>query len=291
MKKNAFIFFIVLLFISFSLNGVTVVKISIPQEELYTRNSYYIELLKLALDNTTKKYGPYEIKNIEKDIVQSRISNYLGEGSNSIDLMWTMTSAERERLMLPIRIPLLKGLMGCRLLIINKSNVNLFEKLNNVSELKKLIAVQGHDWPDTDILIANGFKVEKATNYEGMFKMISIGRGDYFPRAINEPFEEIKLRPDLNLAVEKNIMLFYFSPMFFFVNINNPKLRDRIEEGLYIAIKDGSFDKHFYNHPSVKQALQKVNFKKMKVFKLDNPLLTPETKALIGKKDLILQIK
>jgi len=79
--------------------------------------------------------------------------------------------------------------------------------------------------------------------------------------------------------------------MFFFVNINNPKLRDRIEEGLYIAIKDGSFDKHFYNHPSVKQALQKVNFKKMKVFKLDNPLLTPETKALIGKKDLILQIK
>lgn len=291
MKKNAFIFFIVLLFISFSLNGVTVVKISIPQEELYTRNSYYIELLKLALDNTTKKYGPYKIKNIEKDIVQSRISNYLGEGSNSIDLMWTMTSAERERLMLPIRIPLLKGLMGCRLLIINKSNVNLFEKLNNVSELKKLIAVQGHDWPDTDILIANGFKVEKATNYEGMFKMISIGRGDYFPRAINEPFEEIKLRPDLNLTVEKNIMLFYFSPMFFFVNINNPQLRDRIEEGLYIAIKNGSFDKHFYNHPSVKQALQKVNFKKMKVFKLDNPLLTPETKSLIGKKDLILQIK
>lgn len=282
---------IILFFVGVNSFSETVVKISIPQDELYTRNSYYIELLKLALDNTTKKYGPYKIKNIEKDIVQSRISNYLGEGSNSIDLMWTMTSAERERLMLPIRIPLLKGLMGCRLLIINKNNISLFEKLNNVNELKKLTAVQGHDWPDTDILISNGFKVEKATNYEGMFKMISIGRGDYFPRAINEPFEEIKLRPDLNLTVEKNIMLFYFSPMFFFVNINNPKLRDRIEEGLSIAIKDGSFDKHFYNHPSVKQALEKVDFKKMKVFKLDNPLLTPETKALINRKELVLQIK
>ena len=291
MKKNLFNFFLLLFLISFSLNGITTIKISIPEDELYSRNSYYIELLKLAMDKTTKKYGTYTITNINKDIVQSRISNFLGEGNNSIDLMWTMTSAERERLMLPIRIPLLKGLMGCRLLIIEKGNKDVFQKIKKVSDLKKLIAVQGHDWPDTDILLANGFKVEKATNYEGMFKMISIGRGDYFPRAINEPFEELALRPDLNLMVEQNIMLFYFSPMFFFVNVNNPKLRDRIEEGLNIAIKDGSFDKHFYNHPSVKKALEKVDFKKVLVFRLENPLLTPETKALMNRKELVLQIK
>ena len=283
--------FILLFILSFSIFGKTTIRISVPEEEFYSRNSYYIELLKLVLDKTTKKYGSYKIINNDKYIPQNRYSNFLGEGPNSIDIMWTMTNIDREKLMLPVRIPLLKGLMGCRLIIINKDNKNLFGKINNVNDLKKLTAVQGHDWPDTDILIHNKFKVEKATNYEGMFKMIEYGRGDYFPRAINEPYEELKLRPDLNLMVDEKIMLFYFSPIFFFVDIKNIALHDRIEEGLNMAIKDGSFDKFFYNHPSVKTALSKVNFKNMKIFELENPYLTEETKKLLNKKEYILKIK
>lgn len=284
-------FFIVLFFFSFSSFGNTTIKISVPQEEFDSRNSYYIGLLKLSLDKTTKKYGQYTIVNLERYVPQNRISNFLGDGPNSIDLMWTMTNIEREKIMLPVRIPLLKGLMGCRLIIINKNNRNLFSKINNIDDLRKLTAIQGHDWPDTDILIYNKFKVERATNYEGMFKMVETGRGDYFPRAINEPYEELKLRPDLNLIVDEKIMLFYFAPIFFFVNINNTALRDRIEEGLSIAIKDGSFDSFFYNHPSVKNSLSKINFKNMKIFELENPYLTTETKKLLNNKDYILKIK
>lgn len=269
----------------------TLVKISTSNNEFDSRNSYYVSLLKLALDKTVNKYGAYEIKNIGEIAEQKRLATLLGSGSNEIDLMWTMTNIEREKEMLPVRIPLLKGLMGCRLIIINKNNKNLFSKINSVSELKKLTAVQGHDWPDTDILLANGFKVTKATEYNGMFLMISNGRGDYFPRAINEPYGELKLRPDLNLIVDEKIMLYYFSPIFFFVNSKNPQLRDRIEEGLKIAISDGSFDSFFYNHESIKSSLNKIDFKKMKIFKLNNPFLTEETKKLMDKKEYILPIK
>lgn len=273
-----------------SIYSVTVVRIATLPKESDTRNSYYIALLELALDKTANKYGTYEIKNIGMVGEQKRLATLLGNGTGDVDLMWTMTNSEREKIMLPIRIPLLKGLMGCRLLIINKNKKNIFEKINDVKDLKKLTAIQGHDWPDTDILIANGFKVEKATNYEGMFQMVESGRGDYFPRAIIEPFEELKLRPDLNLIVEEKIMLYYFSPIYFFTNINKPELKKRIEEGLKIAIADGSFDKLFYNHPSNKAVFDKINFKNMKVFKLNNPFLSEETKKIMNKKEYILKI-
>ena len=205
--------------------------------------------------------------------------------------MWIMTNIDRENKMLPVRIPLLKGLMGCRIFIINKKDKNKFENIKTVEELKKMKALQGHDWPDTDILIANGFNVEKATNYDGMFKMMDYGRADYFPRGINEPFDEIKKRPELNIMVDNHIMLYYFAPFYFFVNTKKVELRNRIEEGLKIAIDDGSFDKVFYRDSSNKEMLEKVNFKNMRIFRLENPFLTKETKTIENKKEYVFQIK
>lgn len=292
LKARFFLLFFILILSAYA---KTIVKISIPQNEYisdptFTRNSYYIELLKLTLDKTINKYGNYEIENTVKDSLQGRLLFCLAKGCDDVDVMWSMTNIEREKGSLPVRIPLLKGLMGCRLLIINKDKSLFFSKITNVKEIKKLTAVQGNDWPDTDILIANGFKVVTNPSYEGMFNMVDSGRVDYFPRAINEPYDEIKLRPRLNLMVDEKIILYYFSPNFFFVNINKPELRDRLEEGLKIAIADGSFDKLFYNHPSNKEILKKIDFKKMKIFKLDNPFLTEETKKLMNKKEYILKM-
>ncbi len=61
--------------------------------------------------------------------------------------------------------------------------------------------------------------------------------------------------------------------------------------GLNIAIDDGSFDKLFYGDKSNKEMLDKVNFNKMKIFELENPYLTPETKKLQNNKKYIFQIK
>lgn len=281
------VLFILLSMISYS---TTVIKVVESESKIDIRQKYYIELLKLSMEKTKYKYGDYKIERVQAGI-QGRTAQLLAQGSPLIDVMWTMTSKEREETMLPVRIPLLKGLMGCRISIINKKNKYKFAGIQTVDELKKLTALQGHDWPDTDILIANGFKVEKATNYDGMFKMMDMARADYFPRAINEPFDEVQKRGDLNIMVDDNIMLSYFAPIYFFVNTKRKELRDRIEEGLKIAIADGSFDKTFYNDESNKEMLKKVNFKKLRVFKLENPFLSEETKKIQNKKEYIFQIK
>ena len=288
MKIKLFSLFFLIIVIVY---GSTNVKIILPKSSSDVRFNYYLDLLKLSLDKTIKEYGTYKINIEYTDISRQRLITYLSEGSPFVDVIWTGTNIEREKAMLPVRVPLLKGLKGLRLLIINKYNQDVFSNIKNVNDLKKLVAIQGVDWPDTAILLANGFKVETSTNYDGMFKMVSSQRVDYFPRALNEPFDEILLRPDLDIMIEEKIMLFYFLPNFFFVNIKKPILRDRIEKGLNIAISDGSFDKLFYNHPSNKEVLNKINFSKMKIFKLDNPYLTKETKKIINNKKYILNFE
>ena len=42
--------------------------------------------------------------------------------------------------------------------------------------------------------------------------------------------------------------------------------------------------------PEQLQIFKKINFKKMKIFKLDNPFLTKETKAIMNKKEYVIKI-
>lgn len=279
------------LFIFYFTFPQTIVKIVLPKSESDIRYSYYLDLLKLSLDKTSSKYGSYKFETEFADVTRQRLATYLADGSSYVDVIWTGTNIEREKNMLPVRIPLLKGLKGYRLLIINKEREKDFDKITNINDLKKLVGIQGVDWPDKDILLASGFKIETNPNYNGMFLMVHNNRVDYFPRAINEPFDELKLRPDLNLTIAKKVMIYYPLPNYFFVNIKKPELRNRVEEGLNIAIKDGSFDKIFYNHPSNKELFQKVNFKNMKIFKVENPYLTQETKKIMNDKKYIFNPK
>lgn len=283
-----FFIFIFNLIVSAAFSDVTIVKVNKPESENDMRQDYYKNLLILALEKTKVKYGEYRIEEVDAG-VQGRRIVMLAEGNPKLDITWTMTSIEREKLMLPVRIPLLKSLMGYRIFIINKEDKKKFAQIKTIDDLKKLTALQGHDWPDTDILIANGFKVQKSSNYEGMFAMMEAGRADYFPRGLNEPFEELKNRKELNLMVEETILIKYFAPFFFFVNVKKPQIRDRVEEGLKIAVADGSFDKLFYGDPLNVEMLKKANIEKRRIFEIDNPFLTSETKALMNKKEYLFQ--
>lgn len=287
-KAKFFIVFLFCIATSFSYS-MTTIKVIKPESDKDVRRIYYLKLLKLSLEKTKGKYGEYKIEDAVAGL-QGRTTNLLADGSHLVDVMWAMTNKEREKMMLPIRIPLLKGLMGYRIFIINRKNKEKFSKINRVEELKKLKAVQGHDWPDVDILLDNGFKVEKSTYYEGMFKMIDSGRADYFPRAVNEPFDEVNKRDNLNLIIENNLRFYYFSPIYFFVNIKRPELRDRIEEGLEIAISDGSFDNVFYNDVFIRESVKDIKSDKIKIFKLNNSFLSDETKKLQNNKKYIFDI-
>ncbi len=245
------------------------------------RQHYYINLLKLALDKTRNSHGDYQLISLPKKMNQGRAVRELSLGQ-SLDVIWTMTSKLREEKLQPIRIPLLKGLLGYRVFIIRKGDKKRFSAVSNISDLKNFVFGQGHDWPDTHILRSNGLNVVTHYSYEGLFSMLSALRFDIFPRGIQEAYIEVAARPEFSITVEETLLLRYKAPIYFFVSRENVPLGNRIHIGLMKSIKDKSFDAIFNRHPDLEDILKSNNIKKRKVFDIKNPNL-PELTPINNK--------
>jgi hypothetical protein len=107
--------------------------------------------------------------------------------------------------------------------------------------------------------------------------MSAANRIDLFPRGINEVFHEYAARHDAipNLAVEKNLLIYYPWPYYFFFNKSNKALAKRVETGIRKMMKDGSFDAIFmkYNRASI----IKANLKNRRIIRIKNPTLPKDT--------------
>src|SRR5690606_22221972 len=144
-------------------------------------------------------------------------------------------------------------------------------------DLRTITFGQGNTWADTQILESNGLTVVKVNKYPSLFFMVDGGRFDAFPRGVQEPWGEIAQRPQLELTVEKRLMLVYRMPFDLFVGKDDVQLAADLERGLKLAIADGKFDEIFFNDPTVKSVLENANLQDRLVFELKNPTLPPET--------------
>lgn len=71
------------------------------------RYSYRIDLLKLAMDKTIKTDGPYSIKPVGGEMSQGRGILFLQQGK-VINIGFFPSNKEREKKLLPIKIPILR---------------------------------------------------------------------------------------------------------------------------------------------------------------------------------------
>lgn len=235
------------------------------------RVHYYSQLLALCLAKSGKHY---ELKPTTFHTEQER-GMQLVEANRGLEVTWTFTTSAREQKLMPIRIPIDRGLFGWRIFLIKATDQAIFNKIETPAQLAALRAGQGHDWPDMDILQANHFLISGSTTYEGLFEMLARNHIQYFPRSLLEAELEINAHPNRGLAIESNIMLHYPTALYFFVNKKNTELAADIERGLLAAIDDGSFKKLFNHHFG--ETIRKSNLSKRKVISINNPLLPPLT--------------
>lgn len=231
------------------------------------RDKYFVELLELAV----KKSGA-NIKLIPllmPNQVETRDVINLNKGM--LDVHWMHTSNQLESKLLPIRIPLDKGLFGWRLMLLKKSNAHLLQKVKTAEDLKAFTYLQGYDWPDTAILVANGFKVETSASVRALFRMLHYSRGDIFPRSVLEIWGEMQEKSTQDMTIDPYILLYYPTAFYFFVARNNQPLRDAIEYGLNRAVIDGSFDELFYRYYG--DLIKKAELDERQIIRLDNPIL------------------
>lgn len=236
------------------------------------KEQFISEVLSLVL---SKGDPQATVRQLTEELPQSRLIEEINLGK--VDLMWAGVDPTLESELLPIRIPILKGLLGHRIFIIKKEHQARFDNIKTIADLKQLTAGQGTLWGDTQILKSANIPVITTLKYPNLFYMLEGERFDYFPRAIHEPWSEVTSHPQLNLAVEKNVMLVYPFAMYFFVKKDNQALHDKLYQGFEMAIADGSFNEMFFSNKNMKHALTKTDIKNRTVIKIANPAMHPDT--------------
>lgn len=243
-----------------------------PRDELTLDYYYFSRLLKLALDKTLATDAPYRLQQTNTLLNDNRLKAALRLGH--VDVIWSSTSPELEQTLLPVPVSLLKEFGDYRILVIRAGDQSRFDRIQTLDDLRKFSGGMGSQWADMDVMRANDLPVVSAVEYERLFKMLAAKRFDYFSRGLYQVKREVEMRQ--KLVMEENLMLYYPSPFYFFVNRSNPALADRIERGLGIAMEDGSFDELFFSIPRHEWARDEFNKKQRRIIKLDLPTEVPE---------------
>jgi len=244
-----------------------------PREETEfdKRQEYPLRLLRLAFKEAE---SDYKLVPSNKLMQQDRALKQLQYGID-VDVVWSMTSRERESNLYPIRIPIYKGLIGWRIFLAHAQDLPRIIQVQELSELRKLHFIQGHDWPDIEILRANGFSVHGAPDYISNFSMLEHRRVDLFPRSILEIWSEFESHKNRGIVIEPTKLFIYPAAFYYFVHPSNKLLANTIDKGLRMALADGSFDTLFDEYHL--DVINQLEVKNRQIFRLNNPLLPAET--------------
>ncbi|WP_429164729.1 hypothetical protein [Aeromonas rivipollensis] len=253
--------------------------VKVPSRPINDLDSeYQLKLLELALDRAGQ---PYKLERVDLNLNQFTLQQELRKGK-TINVFWMGTSSALESALIPVPIPLFRGLEGLRLSFIHSDAQEKFNQVNILADLKQLKAAQGVGWADNKILEQAGIATY-AGRYSNLFRLINDGdKLDFFPRSLVEIFAE---RRELaaqypNLAIEQHLLIRYPFAEFFFVSPESPKLAKAIQTGLERAYADGSFMKFFHENPRIREALASANLEQRVTISLPNPDMTPLLRSI-----------
>ena len=204
------------------------------------RASYPLEVLS---DSLSRSGVPFTLRAAAETTQQTRSLRELAAG-HDITVVWSVASPERDAQLRRIPIAIDRGLIGWRVFLIRSGDTR-FESVRSVDDLKSFVAGQGHDWPDVEVLRANGLQVSESSTYDGLFAMLTRGHIDYFPRGLSEVMRELAVHGKNDLSIEPGLLMVYPEALYFYVNRDDAALADAITHGLEQSIKDGSFIAHF----------------------------------------------
>lgn len=240
--------------------------------------TFGFKVLKLALSKCDRRYDlePSTIGRVTDPRAIEALRNHEGA-----DLAVLGANRVADEQLLPVRIPIDRGLLGYRLLLIHRARQAEFARVRDLDDLRRFSALQGRGWADSTILRGAGLTVWTGP-YPRLFEMMLAGRADFFPRSVGEIFGELERErpghPDLR--IEHTLALCYrFAPLFY-VAPNNFALHDDIHAGLSRAFDDGSYDRLFHADPRIKAALSRAELGRRRVITLPNPFLSAQMRAI-----------
>ncbi len=247
--------------------------ISVKHYQQQARYAVGNKLLHLALGKIDKPYNIHTPKS-------QRVNEGRGELqviSGDFDVQWLSATPSRERNMIPIKIPLYKGLLGLRLLLVNKHSFKFISRVKKIDGLRQYTGGHNTLWADLPVFKANKLLVKTHVSYETLFRQLEDNRFDYFHRGLSEIWDEQERYKD-TLKIADNIMLYYPQPVYFFVTKRRRQLAEDIKLGLERALADGSYKALFLK--SFQAFLTQAKLDKRHLIRLKNPSLPKDAPAI-----------
>lgn len=200
--------------------------------------NYFVRLLEESLKSIQQ---PYQIEYV-KDIPARRMWSMLGSGDINLFYGMQSTDKRRSKQLVEVRNDLTNGLIGQRVLLIRRSDTDVFSRVQSVADLKAtgLIAGFGAGWRDTKVWKAADLPLyEHAAPWPTIYGMVAAGNRhvDYLPRGVNEVLEEARQHPEL--VVEKRLLLVYPGDFAFYLSSSAAGYRPVIERALRAAEASG----------------------------------------------------
>ena len=246
-------------------------RVSIPRFDPQNPNAaYFPKLLTLALEKTLETDGPFELIQTRQPLPSLRQSAEV-KNQGAINIFWESSNSQRETDLLPIRISLLRNLHDYRVLLIRAEDAQRYAQIRTLDDLRSMTAGAALNWPSSEALRFNKLPVVTTVEYGNLFRMLRAKRFDYILRGVHSGYNEEREHASAGLIVEPTLLLRYPGRFYFFVNKSNTALADRVERGLRIALKDGSFDKLFQSVGDFRQSESEIKSGRRRVIELAHP--------------------
>lgn len=253
------------------------IRIMPPEGQQDFRHAYKMKVAKRALDLTIERYGQYRLDVISDYMTNKRAFYELADPKGKINVMFALTTDAREKMAIPIRIPIRRGALNYRLILSHRDTAGVFENIADVHELKSLSIGLGHNWVSLPALAVQGFSVEPGVDRPGLFRMLSNRRFDYMLLGIHEIYEEASLHDfdRLDLEIVPGVAVHMVMPMYLFTSKYTPNIAKRFNEGLEIMIENGDLNDFFNREFS--HDIHRAKLRQRRIISIPNPLLPGTT--------------
>lgn len=257
-------------------NSIDVIITTKSSSKIDVRDKYTSEIFDTALRMSSDKYGPYKFIRKNISLIDGSSFYQLSRG-DVINVVMSPATPDKDHLAIPIRIPIRRGIINYRLLVVNQNKLDLFKKVTNKAKLKRLTAGMHSNSTTGEIMKVLGFKIVEGASYDGMFKQLSLNRFDYIPRGVHEAYDELELRKESinNLVIEPNIALYMPMPYYVYVSPKFPRLAERIEYGLEKMIEKRLIKKIFDQYYA--EDIKRAKLSERTIIDIGNPFLSPKT--------------
>ena len=213
------------------------------QSEIGHIERFHWKVLEAALERTRKTYGDYRVVPLPPMPI-SRQEYELTHEDPAITIAAFDSTAERKRKLIPVRIPVDRGLLGYRVLLIREGDQARFDQIRTLEDLKSIQFGLLPTWSDARIMRSAGLSVVDGDSYDGLYRMLVAKRFDAFSRGITEVIKDFERSKSISpgLAIERHMLLHYPMPVYFWFpdDKDGHRRADRVREGLAGMVADGS---------------------------------------------------